>query len=126
MVNYQLFSTPKVDQISNYNTLKKSLINDVFGKSAKKSHGDSGTKDKLQSTQADNRLNTNNNFGENKKTSNILKTHHNHKSTDPQSNDLNSNRSPRHNIHDLPNSSIPSNTIDLPLPFTAGVPNNLF
>jgi hypothetical protein len=126
MVNYQLFKTPKVDQISDYNTLKKSLINDVFGKSEKKSHGGSEPKDKLQSTQADNRLNTNNNFGENKKTSNIFKTHHYHKSTDSQNNDLNSNRSPRHNIPDLPNSAAPSNTIDLPLPFTAGVPNNLF
>jgi hypothetical protein len=126
MVNYQLFKTPKVDQISDYNTLKKSLINDVFGKSEKKSHGGSEPKDKLQSTQADNRLNTNNNFGENKKTSNIFKTHHYHKSTDSQNNDLNSNRSPRHNTPDLPNSAAPSNTIDLPLPFTAGVPNNLF
>ncbi len=141
MVNYQLFKTPKVNQVSNYDTLKKSLVNDVFGKSAKKIHGDSGNKkaskakkihgdsgnkDKLQSTQADNKLNTNNNFGENKKTSSIFKTHHNHKSTDPLSNDLNSNRSPRHNINDPSNSSMPSNTIDLPLPFTAGLPNNLF
>ncbi|HXS60947.1 MAG TPA: hypothetical protein VN703_09080, partial [Candidatus Sulfopaludibacter sp.] len=139
MVNYQLFNALKADQMPSKHTIKKSHSIDVFATSAEKSHGDSEikksskaekshgdseTKDLSQSTQGDSKLNSNNISGENKKTFKLVKAHHNHKSIDPLSKDLNSNRSSRHNVNDFTNPSIPSNTFDLP--FTALVPNNLF
>jgi hypothetical protein len=143
IVNYQVVKTPKTDQVSSKHALKKPHGNDVFAKSAeksqedsgtesdsktKKSQEDSGTEDTLQSSQGDKKLNTNNNFDVNKKTKSISKLHHNHnhnhQSTDPLSEDLNSNNSLKHKTNDFSNPSTPSDSFDLP--FTAVVPNNLF